>query len=40
MIGYNGVLTDISEADELNQIYYLPHNNRLAPDKVLSFGGR
>ena len=37
---YSSGLPEIAEADELNQSYYLPHNDRLTPDKVLYFGGR
>ena len=40
LIGYSGVLLDISQADKLNQSYDLPHNDKMSPDKVLSFGGR
>ena len=40
LIGYSSGLPEIAEADELNQSYDLPHNNRLTPDKVLYFGGR
>ena len=40
MISYSSGLPDISEADELNQSYDLPHNYHLNPDEVLSFGGR
>ena len=32
-------LPEIAEADELNESYDLPHNNWLAPDKVLYLGG-
>ena len=39
MIGYISGLPEIAEADELNQSYDLPHNDRLTPYKVLSFGG-
>ena len=40
LIGYISGSTEISEADELNHSYDLPHNDWLTPDKVLSFGGR
>ena len=39
MIGYSSGLPEIAESDELNQSHDLPHNDRLTPDKVLSFGG-
>ena len=39
LIGYSSGLPDIAEADKLNQIYDLHHNNPLTPDKVLSFSG-
>ena len=38
LIGYSSGLPEISETDELNQSYDLPHKNRLTPDKFLSFG--
>ena len=38
-IGYSSELPDISEADELNRSYDLPHNYRLTPDTFLSFRG-
>ena len=40
LIGYINGLPDISEADKLNQSYNIPYNDRLTPDRVLSFGGR
>ena len=40
LIGYSRGLPEISEADELNQSYDLPHNNWLTPDKVLYLDGR
>ena len=40
LIGYISGLPEIAESDELYQSYDLPHNDRLTPDKVLSFGGR
>ena len=40
LIGCSSGLPEISEADKLNKSYDLPHNDRLTPDKVLSFGGR
>ena len=40
LIVYSSGFTETSEADELNQSYDLPHNDRLTPNKVLSFGGR
>ena len=40
MIGYSSGLPEIAEAEKLNQIYNLPYNDQLTPDKVLSFGGR
>ena len=39
LIGYSSGLTEITEADDLNQVYDLPRKDRLAPYKVLSFGG-
>ena len=39
LIGCSSGLSEISEADKLNQSYDLPHNYWLTPDKVLSFGG-
>ena len=39
LIGYSSRFPEISEEDELNQIYDLPHNDWLNPDKVLSLGG-
>ena len=40
LIGYSIVLPDISESEKLYHSYDLPHNNRLTPDTVLSFGRR
>ena len=40
MIGYSSWLPDISEADNLNKSYDLPHNDRANPDKFLSLSGR
>ena len=37
LIGYSIGLPDIAEADELNHSHSIPHNDRLKPDKVLSF---
>ena len=39
LIGYSSDFPEIADTDELNQSYNLPHNNRLNPDRVLSFGG-
>ena len=37
LIDYSSGFPEISEADELNQSYNLPHNDFLTPDKVLFF---
>ena len=39
LIGCSSGFPDISEGDELNQIYDLPHNDMVTPDKVVSLGG-
>ena len=39
LIGYSSGFPDISEAEKLNKSYDLTQNDRLTPDKFLSFGG-
>ena len=40
LIGYSSGFSEIAKEDELYWSCDLPHNNRLIPDTVLSFGGR
>ena len=39
MISYSSRLSEIANADKLNQSYEFPHNDQLTTDKVLSFDG-